>query len=226
VIESPKVVEEYLLRHRDVILYILYDERYPLKHVPERVSAYAISSDLAASLTTFTNGPGWFAVVRYPEWDLAALLSQVRYGFLLDRVSIPANLGAIVRSAAAFSVDAVFLTPGCTDPYHPESLRAMVGTVYDVPVIALSEAEIVRHFADYDVVVMDAHADVLFERKTVPERALFVLGSEGGGVQSGFISSLPGVKSYRIPINHRVESLNVAATSAILGYVLGSIVNA
>lgn len=223
VVENPKVIEEYLQKHRDSVAYVLYDERN-LPPYLEGVTSFSLSSDLASKLATLNQGPGWFAVVRFPEWDVKGLLEHFRYGFLLDKVSTPLNLGAIVRSAAAFSFDMVVLGPGCTDPFHPEALRGMVGTIFDVPVLSLSEKEIQDAFAGVEVSVLDAHAQETFGADKVAKKALFVLGSEGNGIQSEFISQLPGVKSYRIPMNERVESLNVASTSAILGYIVRSVV--
>src|ERR1041385_1664018 len=123
----------------------------------------------------------------------------------LDGVQDPGNVGTIVRLAAAFDVGGVALLPGCADPYSPKSIRASAGAILNVPVAPLP----VDEFAWPLFITDTAGASI----DPPARRAILVFGSEGRGVSAEIAQR---AKSIAIRMSNRVESLNVAASAAIL----------
>lgn len=132
---------------------------------------------------------------------------------VLDAVQDPGNVGTIIRLAAAFDCGGVILLPGCADPFAPKAIRASVGAVLRVPVVQGT-------LADLDGLPMFA-ADGAGETIEPPAKdAAIVFGNEGSGVSDEIRRR---AKLIAIPMSKRVESLNVAASAAILlarSYVL------
>lgn len=132
---------------------------------------------------------------------------------VLDAVQDPGNVGTIVRLAAAFDCGGVILLPGCADAFAPKAIRASVGAVLRVPVVqgTLADLEDLPIFA----------ADGAGETIDPPTKdAMIVFGNEGSGVSEEIRRR---AKLIAIPMSKRVESLNVAASAAILlarSYVL------
>lgn len=123
----------------------------------------------------------------------------------LDGVQDPGNVGTIVRLAAAFDVGGIALLPGCADPYSPKSIRASAGAILNVPVAQLTIDQLPwpLFVADTDGSPDDPPA----------RKAILVFGSEGRGVSAEVAKR---AKSIAIRTSGRVESLNVAASAAIL----------
>ena len=132
---------------------------------------------------------------------------------VLDAVQDPGNVGTIIRLAAAFDCGGVILLPGCADPFAPKAIRASVGAVLRVPVVQGT-------LADLDGLPLFA-ADGAGETIDPPTKnAMIVFGNEGSGVSDEIRRR---AKLIAIPMSKRVETLNVAASAAILlarSYVL------
>lgn len=125
----------------------------------------------------------------------------------LDGVQDPGNVGTIVRLAAAFDAAGVVLLPGCADAYAPKAIRASAGAILIVPVLEMTPDELLAH--DRAVFFADADGDPT----APPQRATIVFGSEGRGV-SGRVRRAS--RPIAVATSGKVESLNVAASAAIL----------
>ena len=124
----------------------------------------------------------------------------------LDAVQDPGNVGTIVRLAAAFDASGVLLLPGCADPYGPKAIRASVGAILNVAVASVET----RDLFDANLVIADMHGAAA----DPPARdAVLVFGNEGTGVSDAIRKA---ARAISIPMSHRVESLNVASSAAIL----------
>lgn len=123
----------------------------------------------------------------------------------LDGVQDPGNVGTIVRLAAAFDVGGIALLPGCADPFSPKAIRASAGAILNVPVARVTVEEFRWPLF---VTAADGAPD-----DPPARRAILVFGSEGSGVSPGIAKQ---AKSLAIRTSGRVESLNVAASAAIL----------
>src|SRR6185295_11288306 len=144
-----------------------------------------------------------------PQTTIARLfLRETSIVIALDGVQDPGNVGTIVRLAAAFDANGVALLPGCADPFSAKAIRASVGAILNVPVARMTVDELLAK--EWPLYAADANG----ERADPPANgAVLVFGSEGSGVSDALAS-----KAFRIavPMSSRVESLNVAASAAIL----------
>ncbi len=137
---------------------------------------------------------------------------------LCDRVVDQENLGGIVRNSQAFGAAGIFLGPGCADPFSRRVLRVSMGCALQLPVVTWDDREAcVQQLrqADFEVVVTMAtdHA-VPFDSFRPAHRSAVVLGNEGSGLCDTWLPLADRV--VRIPMNNRVDSLNVASASAVL----------
>ena len=169
-------------------------------------------------LTGFQLTRGMLCAMRRPQLPaLEAVLSGTKRVAVLENVQNPTNVGAIFRSAAALGMDAVLLTPDCSNPLYRRSCRVSMGTVFQIPWTYLSEnwTEQLREHG-YKTCAMalrdDSYAIDAPELRAV-EKLAVVLGSEGDGLTDGTIADCD--YTVKIPMYHGVDSLNVAAASAV-----------
>ncbi len=145
---------------------------------------------------------------------------------VLENVMNPTNLGAIFRSAAALGMQAVLLTSAGSDPLYRRALRVSMGTVFQVPWSYLPENDAWTerlHLLGFKTVAMALRDDSLHiadPRLQAEPKLAVVLGTEGDGLASDTIAACD--YTVRIPMTHGVDSLNVAAASAVAFYQLGA----
>ncbi len=143
---------------------------------------------------------------------------------ILEDVMNPTNLGAIFRSAAALGMDAVLLTPACTDPLYRRAIRVSMGTVFQVPWTVLDEnwPELLKNmgFTTVAMALQEDSLSIADPRLASIEHLAIVLGTEGDGLTAKTIASCD--HTVRIPMMHNVDSLNVAAAAAVAFWELRS----
>lgn len=127
---------------------------------------------------------------------------------LLDRVQDPGNVGAVIRTAEAFSLASVMLTPGCADPFSPKALRGAMGAALRLPVYHTTPEDL----PPLPLVALDLEGDDI--REWTPGPCIAVIGSEGGGIAPELLSRCE--RKLKIPMTGQAESLNAAAAAAIL----------
>lgn len=136
----------------------------------------------------------------------------------------PTNIGAIFRSAAALGMDAVLLTPGCSDPLYRRSARVSMGTVFQVPWTFLPgnwQEELSRcGFQTAAMALTDDSISIDDPRLQAVDKLAVVLGTEGDGLAKSTVAGCDF--TVRIPMYHGVDSLNVAAASAVAFWQLGA----
>ena len=234
--ESPNVI----LRALDggyVPVSLLMERKHiegQAREVVERcgdIPLYTAPLPVLTQLTGFPLTRGVLCAMRRRPLPAAEeICRQARRIAMLENIMNPTNLGAIFRSAAALNMDAVLLTPACCDPLYRRSVRVSMGTVFQVPWAYLGEdvsqwpepgmtrlrswgfrtaAMALRE----DSVSID-DADLMAE-----EKLAIVLGTEGDGLGDGTIADCD--YTVRIPMSHGVDSLNVAAASAVAFWQLG-----
>ena len=154
----------------------------------------------------------------------AELCRDARRIAVLENVVNPTNVGAIFRSAAALGVDAVLLSDTCSDPLYRRSSRVSMGTVFQVPWTYMSTqtADIpLLHELGFRTAAMALEADSVDiddEKLNDEEKLAIILGAEGDGLAAETISACD--YTVCIPMSHEVDSLNVAAASAVAFYQL------
>ena len=187
---------------------------------------YIAESSVLTKITGFHLTRGVLCAMRRKELpEVAELTQNARRIAVLENVTNPTNLGAIVRSAAALGMDAVLFTSGCTDPLYRRAARVSMGTVFQIPWTYLpegAEIETLRTLG-FKTVAMALRNDTKDindnELKTAEKLAVF-LGAEGDGLLPETISSCD--YCVKIPMAHGVDSLNVAACSAVAFWELGT----
>lgn len=141
---------------------------------------------------------------------------------VLENIMNPTNLGAIFRSAAALGMDAVLLTSGCTDPLYRRAARVSMGTVFQIPWMILPDApdaseavRLLRKQGFRSAAMALCHDSLSIDDPSVSrsEKLAVVLGTEGEGLSAATIAACDF--TVRIPMQHGVDSLNVAAASAV-----------
>jgi len=181
---------------------------------PETVSAEEIDY-----LATTVSHQGIVAVCNQaalkPNWDSAHLVT------LVDSVQDPGNLGAIFRTSLAFGMDAVVLGRGTVDPFNPKAVRGSSGTFLKVPFESgcdLTERIQFLRSKGFTIVATSPHARSSLDEIKMRKRVAFLVGNEGNGADQRLIDAAD--ETVRIPMNDRLESLNVAVAHGIVASLL------
>ncbi len=220
--ESPKVIRIALDAGYEP-LSLLCEERHITGDAADIIArcpatpVYTGTRDLLASLTGYTLTRGVLCAMRRPKpKTLDSTLAGARRIAVIDGVVDTTNIGAIFRSAAALGIDAVLLTPSSCDPLNRRAVRVSMGTVFLVPWTWLDEGYPALHRHGFKTVAMALRNDSIGiddPALCAEKRLAIILGTEGDGLADSIIGSADYVA--RIPMSHGVDSLNVAAASAV-----------
>lgn len=228
--ESPKVIE-LALNAGCVPLSFLMERRHlqgqgaPLMERCPGIPVYTADRDVLASLTGYALTRGILCAMQRPEPQKAeALLGGSRRIAVLEGIVDSTNMGAIFRSAAALGMDAVLLTPTCCDPLCRRAVRVSMGTIFQVPWARIGDCPadwpeagmelLHRHGFATAAMALDERAISIDDPRLQQEEKLAVLlGTEGDGLSHQTIARCD--YTVMIPMEHGVDSLNVAAASAV-----------
>ncbi|MBF4632978.1 RNA methyltransferase [Agreia pratensis] len=176
--------------------------------------------ELLAELTGYVLHRGLIASMNRPALaNPAELIRNARRIVVLENVVDPTNVGAIFRSAGAIGADAILVTPRCSDPFYRRAIRVSMGTVLQVPWTRVGEWPETRELlvaAGFHVAALALTPDAVSLRDfqaRLPESLALVLGAEGEGLTAEAIAASDTV--VQIPMKHGIDSLNVAAASAV-----------
>ena len=195
------------------------------------IPVYVSTLDVLTQLTGFQLTRGVLcAMYRRPLPDADALLQNAHRVVVLENVMNPTNVGAIFRSAAALGMDAVLLTPACSDPLYRRAVRVSMGTVFQVPWTYLGDAvadwpgkgmETLRAygFKTAAMALCDDSVSIDDTALMAEDKLAVILGTEGDGLAQNTIAGCD--YTVKIPMSHGVDSLNVAAASAVACWQLG-----
>lgn len=156
---------------------------------------------------------GAVAEVRIPSADIAPPAGKC---LLLDGLSDPANVGAVIRTAAAAGYGEIYLA-GCADPYSPKSVRASMSGIFYTKLMRGSREEILPALGGVPVIAADMGGENVFSF-TPPEKFCLCVGNEGNGLSDDVRARADFTVA--IPMNGRMESLNAAVSAGILMYLL------
>ena len=189
------------------------------------VPVYTADSRTLEQLTGFALTRGVLAAFYRPELPtLAQVCAGARRVAVLEGLNDPTNVGAVMRSAAALGMDAVLLTPSCCDPLHRRAVRVSMGTVFQVPWTRIGQQAqdwpeggmmLLREmgFATVAMALSEDSVEIDDPWLVREERLAVILGAEGDGLAKTTIARCD--YTARIPMLHGVDSLNVAAASAV-----------
>ena len=193
------------------------------------IPVYTANADILAQLTGFHLTRGVLcAMHRKALPGIAEVCAHARRIVILENVMNPTNVGAIFRSAAALNMDAVLLTPACSNPLYRRAARVSMGTVFQIPWTyfpdtdwphpAMSELKNLG-FQTVAMALTDDSISIDDPALLAEDKLAIILGTEGDGLASCTIADCD--YTVRIPMSHGVDSLNVAAASAIAFWELG-----
>ena len=234
--ESPKVIDRALDAGYVPVSLLL--ER---KHIAGQASGviarcgdvpvFTAETEVLTELTGFRLTRGVLCAMRRPPLpSVQVVCAGARRITILENIMNPTNVGAIFRSAAALGIDAVLLTPACSDPLYRRAARVSMGTVFKVPWTYLGSdcaewphpgMERLRAlgFRTAAMALSDNAVSIADPQLMAEEKLAIVLGTEGDGLAAGTIADCD--YTVRIPMSHGVDSLNVAAASAVAFWQLG-----
>ena len=233
--ESPKVIER-ALNAGCVPVSVLVEKKHiegEAKEIIARcgdVPVYTAEFDVLTQLTGFKLTRGMLCAMRRPKLpSVEEVCSGARRIAILENVMNPTNIGAIFRSAAALNMDAVLLTPACSNPLYRRAIRVSMGTVFQIPWTFLGGDEASwpnsgmqtlkeMGFKTAAMALSDDSVTIRDPRLLAEEKLAIILGTEGDGLADETIAQCD--YTVRIPMSHGVDSLNVAAASAVAFYQL------
>lgn len=240
--ESPKVIER-ALDAGCIPVSFLAERRHvdgEGKELIERcgdIPVYTAEFDVLTQLTGFNLTRGMLCAMYRPKLpSVETVCEGTRRIAVLENVVNPTNIGAIFRSAAALNIDAVLLTPDCSNPLYRRAIRVSMGTVFQIPWTFLScgtkkdeknlwqqEGVKLLHelgFKAAAFALRDDSVGIDDPKLMAEERLAIILGTEGDGLASSTIADCD--YTVKIPMSHGVDSLNVAAASAVAFWQLGN----
>lgn len=229
--ESPKVIER-ALNAGCVPISFLMETRHVENQAKELIArcgdipVFTAELDVLTQLTGFKLTRGMLCAMYRPKLPtVEEICKNARRVAVLEDVMNPTNVGAIFRSAAALGIDAVVLTSASSDPLYRRSIRVSMGTGFQVPWTYLGEDGIrdLRRLG-FKTAAMALKSDSLpiyDPRLKEIDKLAIVLGTEGDGLAAGTIADCD--YTVLIPMSHGVDSLNVAAASAVAFYQLAAL---
>jgi tRNA G18 (ribose-2'-O)-methylase SpoU len=228
--ESPKVIQRAL--DGGCIPVSLLMERKDIDGQAKEIIAqcgdiplFTADREVLTQLTGFALTRGVLCAMKRPPLpDPKELLKTAKRIVILENIMNPTNVGAIFRSAAALGMDAVLLTPGCSDPLYRRSARVSMGTVFQIPWTFLGNEmdqwpveglKILQEFGFRTAALALSDDSVSIDDPVLAseEKLALILGSEGDGLTHETIASCD--YTVKIPMYRGVDSLNVAAASAV-----------
>lgn len=227
--ESPKVIERALNAGHKAVSFLVEDKHIDTqaKKIIERctgVPVYTAPFEVLKQLTGFELTRGMLACMRRKALPhIADVCKNMRRVVVLDRVMNPTNVGAIFRNAAALNMDAVLLTNGCSDPLYRRAARVSMGTVFQIPWTFVDDdwqAQLkALGFKTVAMALKEDTLDIDNLQLMAEQKLAIILGTEGDGLADSTIADCD--YTVKIPMSHGVDSLNVAAASAVALWQLG-----
>lgn len=234
--ESPKVIDRALDAGYKPVSLLMERKQItgPAAGILSRCGdapVYTADREMLAELTGFELTRGVLCAFRRPApLPVEELCKNARRVAVLEGIVDSTNVGAIFRSAAALNMDAVLINPSCCDPLCRRAVRVSMGTVFQVPWGQLGETPAdwpekgmdILHSLGFKTAAMalsDRSVSIDDEQLAKEPKLAIVLGTEGDGLAADTIASCD--YTVKIPMSHGVDSLNVAAASAVAFWQLG-----
>lgn len=206
-----------------------------------KVSIFTADFEVLTKLTGFKLTRGMLcAMRRKPLRKFQDLCDGINRIAILENVQNPTNVGAIFRSAAALNMGAIFLSPGCSDPLYRRASRVSMGTVFQIPWTFIRDSNEMRckreviwpkqaiaelkklGYKTAALALTDDSVGIDDSELMKEKKLAVILGNEGEGLESETIALCD--YTVKIPMTHGVDSLNVAAASAVAFWQLGKII--
>lgn len=227
--ESPKVIGRALDAGYEAVSCLMEKKHIEGegKSILSRIGnipVFTAEFDILTKLTGFKLTRGMLCAMKRRKLPTVEEICKNKSRIVvLDRVMNPTNVGAIIRSAAALGMDAVLLTLGCSDPLYRRSARVSMGTVFQIEWTFLEDDSLDKikalGFKTVAMALKDNTLAIDDPRLTAEKKLAIIMGTEGDGLSDKTIADCD--YTVKIPMYNGVDSLNVAAASAVAFYRLG-----
>lgn len=213
--EIPKdwAVELYAVSDR-------YAQTHDISDLEKRAEVYILTDSLFEKVSETENPQGILAVLVQKEYDMTAIMEKKNVFFLLaEEMNDPGNLGTVIRTADACDVDAVFLSKGSVDVYHPKTLRATMGSIFHVPVFQnISILDIAERMHKRGIPLYAAHLKGRQYPYSLNLRrdCAFMIGNEARGLSDEAAELCDSF--VKLPMPGDAESLNASIAAGVLMY--------
>lgn len=183
---------------------------------------YLVTDNVLSKLSEWKTPQGIVALVNKPKWNIDEFFKRDKlFSLVLDGVSDPGNIGTIIRTSEAAGIDCIFTTQGTADCYQSKALRASMGSIFRIPVFEnFEKCGIIYRLAlnGIKTLTTSLNGEDVKSFSVDFKKLAVVLGNEGSGVSQEFISNADAL--VRLPMEGKVESLNVAVCAGIIMYML------
>ena len=183
----------------------------------DKINSSEISLGEMSSISDAVTTQNILAVAQLPSDPVNINLSKMSKVICLELISDPGNLGAIIRTAAWFGVDAIALSNGSVDAYNPKVVRSSSGSIFSVPILTnvtltnfIQEAK----FEGFEIIATVPHGGQSLSKIQFSDKSLLIFGSEADGISAPIISAAEALLS--IPSKGTAESLNLAISCGII----------
>ena len=213
-LDGVHLIESYCAAFGDPELIIIPEGKSSLEATQlmqhlEHVSTIMFPTLMFAELTPVSSSAGILAIVKTPN---IAPPNTVKFALMLEDIQDPGNLGSMIRTALGASVQAIYLSKGCTDAWSPKALRGGQGAQFYVSIIeGVDIVSAMQNFAGNTYATTMAGESLYMQDLTQP--SAFVIGNEGAGLSNKVMEAASHQIS--IPMNKNLESLNAAAAAAV-----------
>ena len=228
VAESPEVINRALAAGYEPVSFLV--EKENITDAVEDtmgkcdVPVYVGSHEVLNNLPGYGLTRGMLCLMKRKQLlDVSEVIADAKNIVILEDVMNPTNIGAIMRSAAALNIDAALFTCGCSDPLYRRAARVSMGTVFQMPWTFFNKKtewpftgiQMIKDagFTIIATALLDDTLDIRDERIRSLEKKAIILGTEGTGIKKETLSLCD--YTVKIPMSHGVDSLNVAAASAV-----------
>ena len=235
--ESPKVVERALNAGFEPVSLLLEKKHIEgeARDIVVRVGnvpIYTAEFDVLTKLTGFKLTRGVLCAMKRKSLpSVEEVCKNARRIAILENVMNPTNVGAIIRSAAALNIDAILLTPSCSNPLYRRAIRVSMGTVFQIPWTFMGKESDESSSTDMNLLnamgfktaaMALCEDSVNIDDTTLmsEDKLAIILGTEGDGLAHETLSRCD--YTVCIPMSNGVDSLNVAAASAVAFWQLGN----
>jgi len=228
VAESPNVINRALAAGYEPVSFLVEEENMSEDVVNTiekcNVPVYVVNHEIIKDMPGYSLTRGMLCIMRRKKLNsVADVINNCKTIAILENVMNPTNVGAIIRSAAALNIDALLLTDGCADPLYRRAARVSMGTVFQMPWTFFDKKiswpdegmKIIKEtgFKTIAMALKENTLDIRDKRISQCEKKAIILGTEGTGITDETLQLCD--YTVKIPMSHDVDSLNVAAASAV-----------
>ncbi len=176
---------------------------------------YLLDAKLLKQICTTETPQGMAAILKKTDWSFRDLIAGEGLIVLLDRISDPGNMGSIIRTCWALGVEGVLLSSGCVDPFSPKVVRSTMGGILNLPVLEISDLELnLLQERGYEFIGTGMKNAQEYYNVDLTGPKILILGNEASGISLELENKCNFMA--KIPMNPKIDSLNVAAACAII----------